>query len=100
MAHGSTWTREQHRYLIVMKLGTNYFWREIADRFRAKFPKTTVTGKDCESKFNKELKFVDERFWVENFKRDGSIPEGDDAGGVIGLLVLWLGELPLEDREL
>lgn len=100
MAHGSTWTKEQACYLIIMKMGTQYLWREIAARFRCKFRGTTVNGKDCESKFNKDLKFANERIWVENFKRDGSIPECEEGGRVIGLLVLWLGEIPLEDREL
>lgn len=100
MAHGSNWTKEQVCYIIIMKIGTEFLWREIAARFRDKFPGTRVNNKDCESKFNKELKSANERLWVENFKRDGSIPACEEGGRVIGLLVLWLGEIPLEDREL
>ncbi|CRG85260.1 hypothetical protein PISL3812_02367 [Talaromyces islandicus] len=100
MAHGSTWSKDQIIYLIVMKLGTTYRWREIADLFRQKFPGTTVTGKDCESKFNKDLKIAEERFWVQRFKNEGIVPDCEEGGRVIGHLVLWLGELPLGDRVL
>lgn len=100
MAHGSFWTEEQKVYLIVLRHGTTYRWSEIAERFRNKFPISTSNGKDCESKFNKDLKHTEESFWVERFKNDAHLPESEEGREVIRWLVFWLGEIPLEFRVL
>ncbi|KAH8697057.1 hypothetical protein BGW36DRAFT_295160 [Talaromyces proteolyticus] len=98
MAHGSSWTKDQVLFLIVLKLCSKHRWKQTAEILRQKFPGTTATAKDCESKFNKDLKKVVERDWIEKFKADAVIPQEEAGRRVIAQLVVWLGEMNAEDR--
>jgi hypothetical protein len=42
-------------YLVVMKLASKHGWKRVAEDFRTRFD-SEATAKDCESKFNKDLK--------------------------------------------
>lgn len=64
MAHGGLWSEQQRRCLIVLKLSTTRSWKQIAELFRALY-ETATTHKDCESKYNKDLKNTDDKAdWV------------------------------------
>lgn len=100
MAHGGRWNVEQICYLVIIKICTNYTWREIAEVFRKKFPSTTVTWKDCESKFNKDLKNSIRRTWVTEYKKSGTLPQSQQGKNLVWYIPIYLKDVPIERREI
>jgi hypothetical protein len=100
MAHGGNWTLDQMIYLVVMKMASKYGWKRVAEDFRTRF-NSEATAKDCESKFNKDLKKSKIFRLVLQWLETAEFPEEDDLEGVCIVLdaVLLLSEIPLEDRR-
>lgn len=86
-------------YLVVMKIATRYKWKTISENSRRLFG-SRATAKDCESKFNKDLKRSKITKVVKQWLEYGDIPE-DDVEGVGFLLdaIVLLGEVPFGDRR-
>ncbi|EED23903.1 hypothetical protein TSTA_072930 [Talaromyces stipitatus ATCC 10500] len=100
MAHGGAWTDEHQLYLVVMKLATRYSWRAIAALFQVRF-NSAATSKDCESKFNKDLKKTKMFKVLNNFFANGEVPEEgkDEERRFLAIGLLLLGETAEEMRR-
>jgi hypothetical protein len=96
MAHGGAWTREQSLYLIVMKLCTTLSWKEVAERFRADYG-TPTTHKDCESKFNKDLKACSDKEFVARYIQ-GAWPTSEDEAYIATGVGILLNPVPFDRR--
>lgn len=97
MAHGGVWLKKQIMFIIVMKCCTDYSWKEVAELFRGRFG-TPTTAKDCESKFNKDLKNSVEKELVDQWMGTSTFPPNDFGLHFIVDVILLIDEVPFGRR--
>ncbi|KAK2800789.1 hypothetical protein FQN51_005929 [Onygenales sp. PD_10] len=51
--HGK-WTAPEDVFIVTLRLGTGFSWRELETEFNRRFP--PATAKDLESRYNKTLR--------------------------------------------